>query len=407
MLKMSYPMIRRLSRTLGGPDIHFMPEDTAMQESILRKIPSDIPLEKDFVKKAKSFLSSIPSGVLYEVSLFQTVNYVVLHSRKKHHFLVIGPSIMEEYREDEFRSKMMRMDVPSSLIDSIGESIKPLPTVPLDKLQSISMLLGKSFLETEEEIPYRKNAYSFNLEEEPTAFIVSQSYEEIEKMRRVETRYEYGTAFTKAVLEGNLALAYEFTGNMKLDSNDLKRAGNPLRNTKNLLLAMNTQLRTAMQGISIPAFRLDAISGKFAREIESAMGTEELKAISSDIVKEYCGLSRETKYGKLPRISREVVMLIKDNLSESVNVQTLAEMLSVNADYLSYRFHEETGETIKEFLNRERCEMASHLLESTSMQIQTIANTVGFNSTPYFSKMFRRHFHMSPKEYRNRERIID
>lgn len=407
MLEMTYPMIRRLLKTLNGPDIQFLPEDREKQEALLKTIPTDIPLQRDFVKKAHQILSSLPCDVLHEISLFQTVYYVVLHSSSEHNFLIMGPSMSEPFRSEEFEAKMRRKDIPESLIEAISESIRPLPVVPLDKLQSVSTLLAQSFMETDREIPYRQNVYSINLEEEHDAFNVSHSYEEIEKIRRVETRYESGAAFTEAVLQGNLALAYEFTGNMRLDSMDLKRARNPLRNTKNLLLAMNTQLRTAMQRINVPAYRLDSISGKFARDIEDAMGMEELGSISREIPKEYCELSRESKYGKLPRISREVATLIKNNLSEPINVQELAETLSVNSDYLSYRFHEETGETIKEFLNRERCEMAASLLESTSMQIQNIANAVGFNSTSYFSKMFGRYFNMSPKEFRNKERFID
>ena len=407
MLEMSYPMIRRLTRTLGGPDIHFLPEDREKQEAIIRALPADMPLKRDFMKKAHQMLSSLPSGVLHEITLFQTVVYVVLHSSEKHHFLLIGPCISEPFRKEEFEAKMIRLDVPGNLIATMTENVRPLPAIPEDRLQAVSTIIGKSFLETDDEIPYRKSSYSFKLEEEQNAFIVSHSYEEIEKIRRVETRYESGAAFTEAVLEGNLALAYEFIGHMRLDSSDLKRASNPLRNSKNLLLAMNTQLRTALQRSNVTAYQLDAISGKFAREIENAMGVDELRTISREIPREYCELSRETRYGKLPRISREVATLIKDNLSEPINVQELASTLSVNADYLSYRFHEETGETIKDFLNRERCEMAAKLLESTSMQIQTIANTVGFNSTSYFSKMFSRFFHMSPKEFRNKERSVE
>ena len=407
MLEMSYQMIRRLSKALGGPDIQLIPEEKEGQNAIMKGIASDIPLQRDLQRKSHHILSSLPSGVLHEISLFQTVYYVVIHSQRKHHYMVIGPSMETPYRKDEFEAKMRRLDVPQSIMETLTENIKPLPTVPLDKLQAVSTIIGKSFLETEDEIPYRKNAYSFDMEEQQDAFIISHNYEEIEKIRRVETRYESGTAFTEAVIEGNLALAYEFVGNMKLDSNDLKRARNPLRNSKNLLLAMNTQLRTAMQLITVPAYRQDSISVKFAREIEDAMSVDELREISRELVREYCELSRESKYGKLPRISREVAALIKNNLSDPLNVEEMARKLSVNADYLSYRFHEETGETIKGFLNRERCEMASRLLESTSMQIQTIANTVGFNSTSYFSKMFGRYFHMSPKQFRNKERFID
>ena len=402
---MDFSMIRRFSKSLGGPDLQFLPEDRNLQEKKLRQIPSDIPLQRDFVKKARIILSEMQNGVLYEISLFQSVNYVALYSKRKHTYLIIGPTMPLPLKSEEFSSRMRRMDVPQGLSDTIEEEIRFLPVVPSDRLQSISTILGKCFLGTDEDIPYRKNEYSFSLEQKHGEFIISHSYEEIEKIRRVETRYEYSTAFTEAVKKGNLALAYEFIGHMNLESKDLQRARNPIRNAKNLLLAMNTQLRTAMQSIRIPPYRLDAISGNIAKKVENAMSIDELMKISRDIPRDYCMLSHESKYGEYPRLSREAAMLIKNNLSENISVEELSESLSVNADYLSYRFHEETGETIKDFVNRERCEQAATLLESTSMQIQSIANLVGYNSTSYFSKIFQRIYHESPTSYRKKGRM--
>jgi AraC family transcriptional regulator of arabinose operon len=49
---------------------------------------------------------------------------------------------------------------------------------------------------------------------------------------------------------------------------------------------------------------------------------------------------------------------------------------------------------------RLRLNQAARLLEHTVDDIGAIAREVGFSSPYYFSRQFRRHFGMSPRQYR-------
>ena len=48
--------------------------------------------------------------------------------------------------------------------------------------------------------------------------------------------------------------------------------------------------------------------------------------------------------------------------------------------------------------------LAAELLDSTALQIQTIAQHCGVLDVQYFSKLFKKHIGMTPKEYRKRSR---
>jgi AraC-like DNA-binding protein len=69
-------------------------------------------------------------------------------------------------------------------------------------------------------------------------------------------------------------------------------------------------------------------------------------------------------------------------------------------DYLTYCFRQELGMTPIDYLNRYRVLQAQRLLRETNQSITTIALEVGFSSSSYFSRMFRRLTGRSPDEYR-------
>ncbi len=59
-----------------------------------------------------------------------------------------------------------------------------------------------------------------------------------------------------------------------------------------------------------------------------------------------------------------------------------------------------TGYPPAQYLNRIRLEKACSLLRSSKMSITEIALDCGFNSSQYFSEIFRRNVRMTPSEYR-------
>jgi len=63
-------------------------------------------------------------------------------------------------------------------------------------------------------------------------------------------------------------------------------------------------------------------------------------------------------------------------------------------------FREGTGETFLDYLNLVRIRKAEELLLQSNLSIYEVAYQVGFNSTNYFSKLFKRIAGKQPSEYR-------
>ena len=83
----------------------------------------------------------------------------------------------------------------------------------------------------------------------------------------------------------------------------------------------------------------------------------------------------------------------------SLNAQ--AGLLNVNSSYLSTLFKKETGTTLTEYVNKKRIRHAVFLLNTTTMQIQMVAQHCGIPDVNYFTKTFKKYIGKTPKEYRD------
>lgn len=116
-------------------------------------------------------------------------------------------------------------------------------------------------------------------------------------------------------------------------------------------------------------------------------------------------LSRAEVYQLLPQSSVRlfsvlpVITYLKEHYSQKITSQKLEETFHHNFDYMNRRFKETTGHTIFAFLEKYRIEKGKQLLESRQFTITEIAASIGFCNSFYFSKVFKKHEHITPSEY--------
>ena len=99
---------------------------------------------------------------------------------------------------------------------------------------------------------------------------------------------------------------------------------------------------------------------------------------------------------------QKAVTYIETEPAADLHLQHLAHTLNLSAGYLSTLFHRETGKTVTEYVTHARMETAANLLRSTQLQIQTVAQHCGITDVNYFSKVFKKHFGMTMREWRAR-----
>ena len=91
---------------------------------------------------------------------------------------------------------------------------------------------------------------------------------------------------------------------------------------------------------------------------------------------------------------------IELNYQEALTVETVAEHCNVSASYLHKLFKSTLDITPGEYLINCRLSAARDLLINTSLSLNEIAFSCGFNSQSYFSDCFKKRIGVSPKNFR-------
>lgn len=111
-------------------------------------------------------------------------------------------------------------------------------------------------------------------------------------------------------------------------------------------------------------------------------------------------LTHLKKLDKNEYIIDKIKIYIKDHLSESLTLSTLATIVNYNETYVSRLFKQVTGMCISDYICSIRLQHAKRLLSTTDNSIQNIAKSTGFDTSQYFSMVFKKKIGVSPTEFR-------
>jgi two-component system, response regulator YesN len=93
---------------------------------------------------------------------------------------------------------------------------------------------------------------------------------------------------------------------------------------------------------------------------------------------------------------------MKANYANNLNLNIVSKELYISTWYLSKLLKKETGSTFIDLLNEIRIEEAKKLLTNPKYKIYEVAEMIGFEDVPYFTKLFKRITGLKPTDYKNK-----
>lgn len=99
------------------------------------------------------------------------------------------------------------------------------------------------------------------------------------------------------------------------------------------------------------------------------------------------------------KIVLETQRMVREQGPEKVTIHTLAHNLKLSAGHLGRVYSRTTGQTLEEYLIRQRLEMGKRLLLDPRLQVAEVAYLCGFCNPAYFSSVFKKHMKCTPRAY--------
>jgi YesN/AraC family two-component response regulator len=114
----------------------------------------------------------------------------------------------------------------------------------------------------------------------------------------------------------------------------------------------------------------------------------------------------ESMFPSLPQL-KEVFDYIEANYHQGITLSDVAEAVGYSRAYLTNRVAKQTGETVNGWILKRRMMAARSLLKDTNQTIEQIALALGYQNACHFSRQFRQHHGIPPKDWRKKQQFVN
>jgi AraC-like DNA-binding protein len=97
----------------------------------------------------------------------------------------------------------------------------------------------------------------------------------------------------------------------------------------------------------------------------------------------------------------QVLAYLRDHYHAPISNQQLARLAHMSVRAFERKFHNSFHVTPQKYLRKLRLRMASRALVYTGQALAEVASGCGFSDQSHFTRVFRRHFGRTPREYRD------
>lgn len=167
------------------------------------------------------------------------------------------------------------------------------------------------------------------------------------------------------------------------------------------------QLKQARKGTMLPAIRMESPDLKILEDIGHYPSDEtNRKEYLLDKLNELLTLyfnALTPKYlqnEELTKKLKQVCVYIQDHYHQALSIADLSRQAGMHINTFERAFKELLGASPRGYIEHLRMKKAAILLLQTSLSIKDISTNTGYSGANYFTAVFRKRYHCSPREYR-------
>ena len=361
---------------------------------------SFVKLPKDPVELYREDIWNIQESVGYFVTQIFTY-YGIINSGT--HKIIIGPTRQTGNTDQELRELAFQLDVSPEDTQDFVAGMKSIIRMPLESIMQI--LCTMNYVLNGEKLSLQDIAIFDDqqnvLSKDTVVKQDAQRYsEENIPVQDVHNTFELEQTVMTIVRKGDTAALREWIKAAPAVRGGII-AAEQLRQMKNtFIVSVTLASRAAIRG-GMDVEDAFSLSDAYIQKCELLSRPDQIMNLQYHMILEYTQKVERIRLGKHPgKLALDVANYIQHHLSEPITAEDIARELYLSRPYLSRKFIEETGESLTDFILKEKTEEAKRLLRYSDKSLTAISNYLGFSSQSHFSRVFKKYANCAPGEYR-------
>ncbi len=315
--------------------------------------------------------------------------------------LVAGPASQVGGGERELRELAFRADVPQERVGEFISAMRAIVPMPLESI--IQMLCAVNFMLSGERLELKDVTIYDSEQRELRGAIERQQFNArlAGSMAEAHNTLDVERELLQIVQRGDVEALAAWAATAPAVRGGVI-AYDQLRQLKNtFIVACTLASRAAITG-GMTADEALALSDSYIRKCELQNSAERISNLQFHMVEDYTRRVARLRGSRTTELTLKVANYVQRHLCERISVNALAKELYLSRPYLSERFKAESGESLTDYILREKTTEARRLLDYTDKSLTSISSYLGFSSPSHFSRVFKKYTGMLPSEYRGR-----
>ena len=321
--------------------------------------------------------------------------------------LVVGPTRQIIENEQELRELAFRLDLSGKGAEALIAGVRSIVRMPVESV--LQMLCTVNYVLNGEKLELKDISI---YEQEQVDLTIRQEQRQVQKRLATippkgEAQAEHNTydleqLLLRMVRKGDTAALREWFATAPAIRGGVV-ANDQLRQRKNLFIVTVTLAsRAAVQG----GMQVDdafTLSDSYIQQCELLSSPDRITNLQYRMLLDYTERVERLRKGQAPsKLALDVANYVQHHISDAVSAEDIACALYISRPYLSKKFKEETGESLTNYIRKEKTEEAKRLLRYSDKSLTAIGSYLGFSSPSHFSRVFRTYAGSSPREYREK-----
>ncbi|MCR5785262.1 MAG: AraC family transcriptional regulator [Eubacterium sp.] len=163
--------------------------------------------------------------------------------------------------------------------------------------------------------------------------------------------------------------------------------------------------RAAIKGGVPPQMAYD-FANTMTKQVDKIPSLSQMYAWICSVFNKYTQMVIDEKDTEVPNgITDQCRQYVIAHYKEKISVKDIADYIGKSPNYVSKVFKESTGMSLTDYINNEKINAAKNILKYSDLDVSAVSNFLSFSSQAYFGKVFKELTGITPKKYKDTNRV--